>query len=232
MNEDRDALDQFNGLAKLFPLPGLVLFPHSVQPLHVFEQRYRDLAADALAGDRLIAPVLLRAGWENNYDNAPAIHSVACLGRVIMEQALSDGRYNLVLRGLTRVRILEEPPTTTLYRIARVQILCDELTEDVDELMDLRTALADLILPRVAEGPIREQLSGLFKGESPLGQVCDVLAFALPLAPEAKQGLLEMLNVPGRARLLMEGFRAICGSGEHSSAPGSGKRFPPDFSVN
>ena len=55
--------------------------------------------------------------------------------------------------------------------------------------MALRTAMADLMLPRVAEGPVREQLRGLFKGELPLGQLCDVLAFALPLPPEAKQEL-------------------------------------------
>ncbi|HEX3150863.1 MAG TPA: LON peptidase substrate-binding domain-containing protein [Gemmataceae bacterium] len=232
MNEDRAALQEFNGLARLFPLPGLVLFPHVVQPLHLFEQRYRDLAADALASDRLIAPVLLRPGWESEYDHAPAIYSVACLGRIVIDQLLSDGRYKLVLRGLARVRILEEPLTDTLYRIARVQVLGDGMTDDVDELMALRAGLADLILPRVSEGPIREQLSGLFKGESPLGQVCDILAFALPLPPDARQGLLEALDVTERARLLMEAFRGICGSAGNSSATESGRRFPPDFSVN
>src|SRR5687768_16067707 len=108
MNDDETALAEFTGVARLFPLPGLVFFPHAVQPLHIFEVRYRDLAADALAGDRLIAPVLLRPGWEENYDDRPAVHPVACLGRVIADQLLPDGRYNLVLRGLARVRIIEE----------------------------------------------------------------------------------------------------------------------------
>jgi uncharacterized protein len=231
MNEDRAALQDFNGVARLFPLPGLVFFPHAVQPLHIFEPRYRQLAADALAGDRLIAPVLLRPGWEDDYDHAPAVHPVACLGRVVMDQLLPDGRYNLVLRGLARVRILAEVPTDKMYRLARVEVLCDNVPDDVEELMGLRTALSDLILPRVTAGPVRDQLRGLFKGELPLGPLCDVLAFALPLPPEAKQELLEMLGVTDRARQLMEAFRAIVGDAKPVSADPS-KRFPPDFSVN
>ena len=232
MNYDLAALQEFNGVARLFPLPGLVLFPHAVQPLHLFEQRYRQLAADALAGDRLIAPVLLRAGWEDNYDDAPAIHPVACLGRVVMDQLLPDGRYNLVLRGLARVRLIEEPPTDKLYRLARVDVLCDAIPDDVDELMGLRMALADLILPRVTEGPVRDQLRGLFKGELPLGHLCDVLTFALPLPPDVKQALLELLDVTGRARTLMEAFRGIVEADGKSAGGSSGKRFPPDFSLN
>jgi len=188
------------------------------------------LAAEILAGDRLITPVLLRPGWEENYDDRPAVHSVACLGRVIADQLLPDGRYNLVLRGLARVRIREELDTEKLYRVARTEVLRDCATADVDELMTLRTALADLMLPRVTAGPVREQLRDLFKGELPLGQLCDVLAFALPLPPEAKQELLETVRVTDRARQLMEAFRGVV-EGAHPAGAGA-KRFPPDFSAN
>ena len=232
MNEDLAALQDFTGVARLFPLPGLVFFPHAVQPLHIFEPRYRQMAADALGGDRLIAPVLLKPGWEENYDDAPAVHPVACLGRIAVDQLLPDGRYNLVLRGLARVRVVEELDTEKRYRQARVEVLRDEPTDDVDELMTLRTAVADLILPRVTEGPVRDQLRGLFKSELPLGHLCDVLGFALPLPPEAKQGLLEALSVPCRARLLMEAFRGVLEDGSKPVGAGIGKRFPPDFSVN
>jgi Lon protease-like protein len=230
MNDDLSALTEFTGAARLFPLPGLVFFPQAVQPLHIFEPRYRQLAVDCLSGDRLIALVLLRPGWEETYDDHPAVHSVACLGRVIADQHLPDGRYNLVLRGLARVRIREELETDKLYRVAHTEVLRDCTTGDVDELMTLRTALADLILPRVADGPAREQLRGLFKGELPLGQLCDVLAFALPLPPEAKQELLELLSVTDRARQLMESFRSIVEGAKPVAA--AGKRFPPDFSAN
>jgi uncharacterized protein len=232
MNDDEAALSEFNGTARLFPLPGLVLFPHAVQPLHIFESRYREMSADALAGDRLIAPVLLRAGWEEQYDLQPEVYGVACLGRIVAEQELSDGRYNLMLRGLARVRIIDELPCDKPFRQARVEVLSDVVPDDIDELMALRNALADLVLPRITTGPIREQVQLLFHGELPLGQVCDVLSFALPLAPEVKQDLLEIIDVPDRARWLMEAFRAVVSGPAKPTGAGAGKKFPPDFSDN
>jgi uncharacterized protein len=229
MNEDVTALSEFTGVARLFPLPGLVFFPHAVQPLHIFEPRFRDMTADALAGDRLIALVLLRPGWEDDYDDRPAVHPVACLGRVIADHLLPDGRYNLVLRGLARVRILDELDGRS-FRLARTEILRETGPDDLDERMALRAALADLMLPRVTAGPAREQLRGLFEGELPLGALCDVLAFALPLPTEAKQELLAALDETDRARRLMEAFRAVV---ENAPPAGAGnRRFPPDFSAN
>jgi len=232
MNEDQAALQDFNGQARLFPLPGLVFFPHAVQPLHIFEPRYRQMAVDALAGDKLIALVLLKPGWEETYDDRPAVHSIACLGRVIGDQRLPDGRYNLVLKGLARVQIRREPRTDKQFRTADVEVLHDIVPDDVEELMALRTAVADLILPRVTEGAVREQLRNLFKGELPLGHLCDVLAFALPLPPEAKQELLGILDVTERARELMEAFRAVVDGAAKTAITGAPKRFPPDFSAN
>src|SRR5437899_1693222 len=105
MNDDQHALADFTGVARLFPLPNLVLFPHVVQPLHVFEPRYRQLTADALEGDRLIALALLRPGWEEEYEARPPLYPVACLGRITAHQKLDGGRYILLLRGLSRIRI-------------------------------------------------------------------------------------------------------------------------------
>lgn len=226
MNEDRAALQNFDGVARLFPLPGLVFYPHAAQPLHIFEPRYRAMTAEALEGDRLIALVLLKPGWDENYEDRPAIHPVAGLGRIVADQLLPDGRYNLLLRGLTRLRIIEELPCDAPFRRARVDVLDDAATTDVDELMALRGALADLMLPRVNSGASREQLLSLFKGELPLGHLCDVLSFALPLPPEVKQALLEETIVPARARLLMGAFAAVTGGAV------ADKPFPPPFSIN
>src|SRR6266496_3253962 len=118
MSEPFADLSDFGGIARLFPLPNLVLFPHVMQPLHIFEPRYRQMTADALDSDRLIALALLQPGWEANYDGKPAIQGIACLGRIAAEQCLDDGRYNILLRGLSRVRIVEESPTGKLYRCA------------------------------------------------------------------------------------------------------------------
>src|SRR5712692_4628233 len=96
------------GLIRLFPLPNMVLFPGAMQPLHIFEPRYRQMTADALAGDRLIALVLPSPGWEKEYADRPALHPMACVGRIAGEHRLADGRFNLLLQGMRRVRIVEE----------------------------------------------------------------------------------------------------------------------------
>ncbi|HJZ57079.1 MAG TPA: LON peptidase substrate-binding domain-containing protein, partial [Gemmataceae bacterium] len=176
MNEDQAALAGFNGLARLFPLPNLVLFPHVVQGLHIFEPRYRQLMTDALATDRTISIVLLRPGWEEEYDEKPAIEPVACLGRIVWHEKMSDGRFNLRLRGLSRLRIVEEVPVDRQYRVARAELIADTAPADLHRLGELRRLLSDAVLPRfAADGPARQQLQELFDGDMPLGHVCDVL---------------------------------------------------------
>src|ERR1700681_1365913 len=115
MNDDSWVLQHFHGVARLFPLPNVVLFPHVIQPLLIFEPRYRQMTADALAGDRLISLALLRPGWEEDYEGRPAVHPIGCLGKIVADQHLDGGRYNLLLRGLRRVRLLGDVPTDRLY---------------------------------------------------------------------------------------------------------------------
>ena len=233
MNDDQAALQQFvqKGVTRLFPLPNLVFFPNVVQPLHVFEPRYREMMADALDDDRLLTLVLLQPGWEQDYDAKPAIHPVACLGRIVADQQLPDGRYNLLLRGIGRLRIIEELPVSKPYRVARGRALSDIASADVNLLMGLRRELAEEIVPRFANGPLREQIGELFKGELPLGTLCDVLTFALPIPIETKQGMLEELSVEERARLLLAGFRQIVGM-KGAVAASLARKFPPEFSAN
>src|SRR5437762_11771699 len=83
----------------LFPLPGVVLFPRAVLPLHIFEDRYRAMMADALAGGRLIAVALLKPGWEKTYYGRPEIEPVVCVGQILSHEKLADGKYNLLLQG-------------------------------------------------------------------------------------------------------------------------------------
>jgi Lon protease-like protein len=215
----------FSGTARLFPLPNLVLFPQVVQVLHIFEPRYRQLMADALDGDRLITLVLLKPGWEDDYDNAPAIEPVACLGQVTWHEKLDDGRFNLRLRGVARLRILEELQSDRLYRVARAEVIAESAPTDLHTLKTLRSALADVVLPQYTEeGPARRQLQGLFESEMPLGQLCDILGYALPLTPEVKQNLLAEAHSGRRAVALLEALRA--------AANRPNRTFPPAFSPN
>ena len=103
----------------LFPLPNVVLFPGVFLPLHIFEERYRALTRDALAGDRIIGMTLLRPGFEGDYNGRPPIYPVGCAGVISHSDRLPDGRYNIVLHGLSKFRIVEEM-TDGEYRRARV----------------------------------------------------------------------------------------------------------------
>src|SRR4051794_30821611 len=92
----------------IFPLPNVVLFPNVFLPLHIFEPRYRAMVADALAGDRIIGMTLLQPGFEGDYEGRPPVYAIGCAGLITHSEVLPDGRYNIVLRGLERFRIVDE----------------------------------------------------------------------------------------------------------------------------
>lgn len=223
-------LADFQGTVRLFPLPNAVLFPQVMQPLHVFEPRYRELTADALASDRYIAMALLKPGWQQNYAGSPEIHSVACLGRIVAEQQLSDGRYNLLLRGMSRIQIVQEIPHTKLYRKARVDLLVDVEVDKPRIARSLRRKLG-LQVPRCfgKQKAVLPQIRKLVKSDLPLGALCDIFAFALSLDVEFKQELLDELDVGRRVERLLS--RLESDSGCTAIVTGE-RKFPPDFSDN
>ena len=223
MSHDPALPADFAGTARLFPLPNAVLFPHAIQPLHIFEPRYRQLLADALADDRLMALALLRPGWEEDYHNQPPIHSVVCIGRILQEQRLPDGRFNLLLQGAARARVRAEVPSGKLYRSARVEVLHDVPGEAEEPL---RQQVGERVAACFAADPAAlEQVQRLLEGGLALGALCDVLSFALPLDVEFKQQLLEELRIAERARLLLERLEALIPAAQP-------RRFPPEFSAN
>lgn len=224
MSDDREVLAAFGGDARLFPLPNLVLFPQVIQGLHIFEPRYRKMTADALAGDHLIALVLLCPGWEDD-DDRPEVERIACLARVIQHEHLPDGRYNLRVRGLARLHLVEEYLTDRPYRLARGEPVPDVIPADLKRLKVLRRELAEAVLPRFEPaGPARQQLEELFGSDTPLGNVCDTLAYALPVPVELKQQILAEPHVDTRAEILTHAMRVV--------KPAEDRKFPPDFSTN
>jgi Lon protease-like protein len=218
-------LEGFGGAARLFPLPNVVMFPCVTQGLHIFEPRYRQMTTDALAGDQLLAIVLLKPGWESDYLGQPPVFAVGCLGRIVASDRLSDGRYNLQLRGLARVEIGQDTPSTRLYRTAPARILNDV---DVPKAEDDRQARQHML--RLlgqwcqAQEKATEALSKLIESDVPLGMVCDVLAYVLPLELAWKQELLETTSIDRRAAKLLA----------YLDARGISRniKFPPDFSTN
>jgi Lon protease-like protein len=229
MSDDISALNEFFGIARLFPLPNLVLFPSVIQPLHIFEPRYRQMTAHALSSDRLLTSVLLRPDWEEEYEGRPAIHEVACLGKIVADQRLEDGRYNLLLRGLRRVRILEEISSPKWYRSARVELLPETDVKCLKAASSFRRKLGELV-PRwfPNQAAVLAQFRRLLASNLSVGTLCDIFSFALPLDVLVKQQLLEQLDVVQRSQTLLEHLQAHAGK----EASICERRFPPAFSQN
>jgi uncharacterized protein len=223
---------EFAGEVRLFPLPNLVLFPNVMQPLHIFEPRYRDMLEDALAGDRLITMALLAPGWESDYEGRPAIHPVACLGRITAYFRLADGAYNVLLLGLRRVKLLGEVRSDRRFRKARVEICEDHYPSqeigDYDLLYArLREAFLQ-ILPFLPEA--QDQFDQLIGADVSLGMLTDIISYMLDVDLGKKQSLLAEIDVFRRAELLLKylvpAAEGLEDDGLHYLS------FPPSFSEN
>jgi Lon protease-like protein len=103
----------------LFPLPGVVLFPGTLLPLHIFEARYREMVTDALAGERTIGMAMLKPGVDVDEGDSP-IFEVGGAGQIVESEELEDGRYNILLEGKFRYRVIAES-TSGMYRTADVE---------------------------------------------------------------------------------------------------------------
>lgn len=229
-NLDFDA-GTFCGVARLFPLPNLVLYPHVMQPLHIFEERYREMLEDALADDRLIAMATLEPGWEDEYDSRPPIAEYACLGKVVAHHRLEDGRYNVLLLGVGRVRIVRELDPLRSFRQAKVELVEDcydfPSADDAEQLQQTLVSAFRKHLPCACQLP--EQLEDLLSRHLPLGLLTDLAAYALPLDLAIKQQLLAEERVSLRAETLLAQIeRGLAGKPAAALEPG----FPPPFSVN
>jgi uncharacterized protein len=182
----------------LFPLPNVVLFPGVFLPLHIFEERYRALTRDALAGDRIIGMTLLRPGFERNYEGRPPMYPVGCAGLISHSDRLPDGRYNIVLHGISKFRILEEQ-TDGEYRRAHIE----PLTEVTDAparraIKEMRQRIEALLLSALKATEV--QIPGSLSDEDLVHALCQYLQFE----PAERQALLECDGTVERARALTE----------------------------
>lgn len=225
MVNDIDLRD-FEDVTRLFPLPGVVMFPHVVVPLHIFEPRYRQMTEDALAGDRLITMVQISPVplWKTPSEPVK-IEKVGCLGRIIQHERLPDGRFNLLLLGRRRARIRYEIASDRLYRTAEVRLL-----EDLDSLIPEEVARDELVglFRKIFEKhhPIDPDLAEMLEKAIPLGVLCDVISHTLALPAALKQFLLAETSVDRRLDTLRAILRKIA-SGEETD-----RVFPPPFSLN
>jgi len=191
----------------LFPLPGVVLFPRAVLPLHIFEDRYRAMTADALASDKIIAMALLKPGWEKSYYGRPTIEPVVCVGRILSHEKLPDGKYNFLLQGVQRARVIRENErgggendaiAETQYRTAQLQPLEETPAVETD-LEDERRRLHEMFMTTALGGiGAGRQFRQIVKAPLPTPVVADLAAFTFLDDVPLKQSLLADVDVRHR----------------------------------
>lgn len=186
----------------IFPLPNVVLFPNVFLPLHIFETRYRQMVDDALRGDRIIGMVLLRPGWQGNYEGRPPIYPVGCAGVITHAERLADGRFNIVLRGVQRAVIEEELPSGEPYRLVRAREL-SATPKDLPRVAALGEGLKRLVLALSAArpGPEMQALVQLAARAQDPGDLADIVSGALLSSPRERQAALETVDYLPRLEL-------------------------------
>jgi Lon protease-like protein len=181
----------------IFPLAGALLFPRSQLPLHIFEPRYRAMVRDALASDRLIAMVQPR-----DEEEPSSLFDVGCIGRISACDELDDGRFNLVLEGLSRFRIAREAEVATPYR----QVDADRsgFEEDSDEILGLAQRAEIERESRAYADSLGYSVDWDSVGRLDDEMLVNGIAQIAPLDVGSKQALLEARDLATRADLLVQ----------------------------
>ncbi len=190
-------------IVPIFPLPNVVLFPKTLLPLHIFEQKYRVMTREVIAGDGKLAIVLQRKGSETASGSRPAVHEVACVGRIETYEELEGGKFDIVVAGIHRVRLIREIDHSP-YRMAEVSILeeasCDDLHEEVIHRRNHLGGLFTRYTELATSGDRRA--SGMIL-QLDFEALVNMTATTLDLPPEERQLLLEMDDVTNRCDVLI-----------------------------
>ena len=227
-------MDEDQGLSgikvlRLFPLPGVVLFPKAVLPLHIFEPRYKQMTEDALASDGLVTIVMIRPPAGGKVKGVPALEEYGCVGRILKYERLADGKFNFLLLGLRRVRLVREVPSGAPYRAAEAELVDDLIAEgdavslQANDLIGLFRAFLE------SYGGIDADLDAIVSPSLPAGTLTDILAHALPFPVAMKQDLLAERQVEIRLDALTNWLRDAA---DRPSEFAPLDDFPPPFSVN
>ncbi len=201
----RALLAQTSDSLKVFPLPGAVVLPGTPAPFHIFEPRYRAMTADALAGDRMLAVATLASEEGATQDRAP-IQPIAGAGFIDAVHQLPNGRYDLVVRGLARVRLAEELDNGKPYREFRAELLEDvwpaggpaALSQQRTALEALVFQLVEVLPPESGAGRLAEAAA---RTES-ASALADLVAAAVVSDPAQRIAVIEELDVARRLDLV------------------------------
>lgn len=183
----------------LFPIRGCILLPGEYLPLNVFEPRYLNMVDDALAGDRYIGVIQpAKGGTPDNPDLEP----VGCAGFIASHSETDDGRYLIVLQGLTRFDVDDEIQEPKPYRQASVsyQRFSHDLQQAVEQEEVMRQSFTDTLRAFFDKAGMQADWDSL--EQAPLGMIADKVAMAAPFDGDAKQALLEAETTSQRIRKL------------------------------
>jgi len=183
----------------IFPLPNVVLFPNVFLPLHIFEPRYRAMVQDAIESDRIIGMVLLRPGFEADYAGRPPVYPIGCAGLITHSETLPDGRFNIVLRGLEKFRMVGEADGHP-YRLAHIEALAERSEGDRSITNQHRQRLESLLRAAVEHRGVEPKLPPNVSDPD----LINALAQYLALEPIERQALLECDGVLSRCGALIE----------------------------
>lgn len=190
----------------LFPLDTVTLLPQQIAPFHIFEPRYRQMIDAALDSSGQIAmAVFAGAKWKEQYHGRPPLKPAVCVGQIVEHEKLDDGRYNVLLQGVCRARIVKELPASEdrLYRVAMLEPFGLE-TQESEDLADLRRRLSESL----AEGPLSQMrvakpmLDFLRNPEIPTAALLEVISFTILTDHSLRYKLLSEESLKRRADLI------------------------------
>ncbi len=182
----------------IFPLAGALLFPRAQLPLHIFEPRYRAMVRDALASDRMIAMIQPKDGRD-----PPALFEIGCIGQIVGSEELDDGRFNIVLEGISRFRVAREADVTTPYRQVEADRQGFDDGVEPDPLASIQRAELERESRRYADAlgyAVDWEAVGRLDDETLVNGIAQIA----PLDVGSKQALLEASDLTSRADLLVQ----------------------------
>ena len=183
----------------VFPLSNFIIFPKTTVPLNIFEPRYIEMVDDAMKGNRIIGMIQPR----KSNQTTPVLYKVGCAGKIVSFNETEDGRYLIVLGGISRFKIIEELETSKLYRKCRVDF--EDFFYDLDEKSEeIKFSDLELIFKNLKSLFIKQGYIIDWKEleKQTLDQTINTLAMASPFSLEEKQVLLETINLNERKKKL------------------------------